>query len=307
MPEVRGVLEKHLDVKYDPSIAIRSVYGERFPLLYHLDARWATENAAKIFPHESGLQPYFDAAWDAYVVFNRPFNPVLEALKNEYAAVIERIGEPAEKQERISKPYGRLAEHLMTFYWWGKLTLDSPLIVLFYEKAEPPLRGHAIEFIGRSFRNSDKPIPSEVVDRVVALWEARVGALKKEGSQESARDELSKFGWWFVSRKFDEGWSIKALGEALRSGGCIEMPSMVIEYLAELATGMTSEAMDCLYLILSVDSDNWKVMGAEDKAKEIIRAALKSDNEPTRRQAADLVNLLGSRGLFHFGELLKEV
>ncbi|HKT11946.1 MAG TPA: hypothetical protein VJW77_08995 [Terriglobia bacterium] len=306
MPEVRKILEAHLDVKIDPSLAIRSVYGERFPLLYHLDPRWAAENAKRIFPPESDLQDYFDAAWETYVVFNRPFNPVLEALKNEYAMVVERIGESDANSDHVGKPYGRLAEHLMTFYWWGTLKLDSPLIVRFYEKADPKLRGHAIEFIGRSFRNAEKPIPAEVTGRVKALWEARVEALEKADSEESAREELSKFGWWFVSRKFDERWSMDALASSLRVGGRTDMPNMVIEYLAELASGMTSEAMDCLYMIIRGESDDWRVLGSDEKAKEIIRIAFKSEKEDTRQQAKDLVNLLGSRGYFDFGDLLKE-
>lgn len=307
MPEVRAALEAHLDMKIDPSIAIRSVYGERFPWLHHIDPSWAAGNVERIFPPEKGLQHFRDAAWEAYIVFNRPHGPVLEVLKNEYAKAIERLGKKGADWGHIGDPETRLVEHLMTFYWWGKLSLDSPLVVRFYEKADPKLRGHAIEFIGRSFRNADQPIPPEITNRVKALWEDRLAALKEEGSQESAQEELSKFGWWFVSQKFDEGWSMNALGDSLRIGGSVDMPSMVVDRLAELAPSMTSEAMDCLYMILSGESDNWRIARSEDKAKGIIRVALKFDNEGTRQQAKDLVNLLGSRGLFDFGELLKEV
>ena len=127
-----------------------------------------------------------------------------------------------------------------------------------------------------------------------------------EDSKESARAELSKFGWWFVSRKFDERWSMDALADTLRIGGYSEMPNLVIDYLADLAPGMPAGAMDCLYMILSGDNDDWRVLGSDEKAKEIIRIALKSGKADTRRQARDLVNLLGSRGYFDFGELLKE-
>lgn len=98
-----------------------------------------------------------------------------------------------------------------------------------------------------------------------------------------------------------------ALADALRIGGYAEMPNLVIEYLADLAPSMPAEAMDCLYMILSGDSDDWRVIGSDEKAKEIIRTALKSGNEDTRRQAVDLVNHLGSMGYFDFGELLKQV
>ena len=306
MPEVRTVLDNHLDVKQDPSIAIHSVYGERFPLLYHLDQTWAADNARGIFPVEGSLQDYFDAAWKAYIVFNRPFNAVLEVLKSEYGRAIEQMGEPPDEHERTGGPYGRVVEHLMTFYWWGTLNLESPLITLFYQKSCSKLRGHAMEFIGRSFRNTDKPIPDEVTARVKALWAARLESVGKEGSQESARDELSKFGWWFVSRKFDEEWSMNALGDALQLAGCVDMPHMVVEHLAELASRMPSQTMNCLSMIITGSGDHWRILGSEDKAKDIIRTALKSEDEGTRQQARDVVNLLGSRGYFDYGNLLKE-
>jgi hypothetical protein len=40
MPEVREVLEHHLDPVGDPSLVIRSVYGQRLHQLVHLDAKW---------------------------------------------------------------------------------------------------------------------------------------------------------------------------------------------------------------------------------------------------------------------------
>jgi hypothetical protein len=41
MPEVREVLEAHLDPANDPSLAIRAVYGQWFPWLVLLDRAWA--------------------------------------------------------------------------------------------------------------------------------------------------------------------------------------------------------------------------------------------------------------------------
>lgn len=50
MPEVREVLELHLDPTRDPSLAVRAVYGQRFPWLVLLDSRWAAAHVGAIFP-----------------------------------------------------------------------------------------------------------------------------------------------------------------------------------------------------------------------------------------------------------------
>ena len=49
-PEVKAVLDAHLDVNRDPSLAIRSVYGQWFPWLVLLDRDWAVGNAAQNLP-----------------------------------------------------------------------------------------------------------------------------------------------------------------------------------------------------------------------------------------------------------------
>jgi hypothetical protein len=57
MPEVRTVLDRHLDPGFDPSLAIRAVYGQWFPWLHLLDRQWATENAPRIPARRSPSGP----------------------------------------------------------------------------------------------------------------------------------------------------------------------------------------------------------------------------------------------------------
>src|SRR5262249_34581 len=46
IPEVREVLETHLDPALDSSLAIRSVYGQWFPWLVFLDEKWASAHVS---------------------------------------------------------------------------------------------------------------------------------------------------------------------------------------------------------------------------------------------------------------------
>jgi hypothetical protein len=75
MAEVREVLEAHLDPTLDPSLAIRSVYGQWFPWLVLLDPQWASAHVPNIFPQNKPLRDLRDAAWDTSV------SPISMSLK----------------------------------------------------------------------------------------------------------------------------------------------------------------------------------------------------------------------------------
>ena len=59
-PEGRRVLEKHLLIENDPSLAVRSVYGWHFPRLFLLDKEWTSEVAEQVFPTTAGMEQHFD-------------------------------------------------------------------------------------------------------------------------------------------------------------------------------------------------------------------------------------------------------
>jgi len=92
MPEVREVLEAHLDTARDPSLAIRAVYGRRYPWLVLLDRQWAEAQKDRIFPVGEEDRQYFETAWDTYVVFCPAYDNVFDVLRDIYARAVQRIG-----------------------------------------------------------------------------------------------------------------------------------------------------------------------------------------------------------------------
>jgi hypothetical protein len=136
------------------------------------------------------------------------------------------------------------------------------------------------------------------------LWTSRLDAAKSQPA--TGAEELKEFGWWFGSGKLEDQWSIKQLLEALRIAKRVDPDFMVIERLAQVSTAFPLESTDALRMMVEADIRGWSILGWRDKAKEIIRAARKSGNADARRKAEDLVNLVGSRGHFDFGDLLKE-
>ena len=92
MPEVFAVLEKHLDTSFDTSIAIRAVYGWRYPNLAYLDHEWAINRKEQIFPKNNEAIKYFNAAWSAFIAFNHPNISYIQDLLSEYLYSMTLIG-----------------------------------------------------------------------------------------------------------------------------------------------------------------------------------------------------------------------
>jgi hypothetical protein len=301
MPEVRHVLGQHLKPSEDPSLAVRAVYGQRFPQLVFLDQNWAEENVERIFTHQNGEEELGDAAWEAYVRYCSPYDSVFEILAEEYSRAVEHIGRTSAKERGLTSPDERLAEHLMVYYWRGKVDLTDAdsLLQRFYEKASPELRKCALGFVGRSLEKTEEEVPPAILDRLRALWEARVDAVRASDGEEDGR-ELSAFGSWFRSGKFDETWAFEQLKVALSLAERIGHDFMVVERLAELAEEHPLEAVDCLRAIAEGQTEPWGIMGFRDEAREILKAALSSADSAARNAATDLVHRLGAMGHLDF-------
>jgi hypothetical protein len=304
MPEVREVLEAHLDPANDPSLAIRAVYGQWLPWLVLLDRAWAAAKTPRIFPADR--TDFRDAAWETYIVFCKPYDNVFEVLEEEYSKTVERLGDTVRTTRRhLGDPDEQLAEHLMVFFGRGKLPLHEPhgLLGRFFEKAPGPVRGRAIEFIGRSLRDHAGEIPSAVLQRFSALWEWRIE--RAHAAPSEFVDELANFGWWFVSYRFDEAWTIQQLEEALRLAKKAEPDHMIAETLAEMAVRRPREAVGCLAALVEADREGWGILGWEKRARAILAAAMGSGDVGAREAATALIHRLGALGRLGFRELLR--
>lgn len=306
MPEVRDVLEKHLDPSVDPSLAIRSVYGQRFPWLVLLDENWARENTERIFPGGEEYQAFFQAAWNTYLTFCQAYDNVFDVLRRQYKLAVDSIPKVKETKDDIMRPNVRLAEHLMVFYWRGKVDLEEGgnLLREFWKIAPPDIRGQAIDYVGRSLSNTEEEVPSDILKRLKGLWEWRLSEFESSSDITVHIPELESFGWWFASGKFDDSWAMKQILGSLAFAKKTDPDYRVVERLAELSEKMPLEAVQCLKYLCEGDKEGWEMHGWKKYAKTILGTALKSEGAVTEA-AKNLIHYLGSRGWFEFGELLK--
>jgi len=306
MPEIREILEHHLDPNFDPSLAIRAVYGQWFPWLVLLDKRWAAQNITKIFPMDVTFRSLHDAAWETYIDYCNPYDNVLDLLRGEYSHAIDRIGAFSENRQLPVNHDKRLVEHIMIYYWRGKLDIDNPegLLVRFYVKAPEELRGQAIEFAGRSLYEIKDTVEPEILNRLKRLWEKRINVIRTI-TPPIINTELVGFGWWFASAKFDDSWAISQLKDVLElTKGDVKPDYLVVERLAELSKIRPLFAVECLAQIVESDKEKWRIHRLIKHMRIIIAAALQSTDDTTRKVASGLVDRLLASGFLDFRDLL---
>jgi hypothetical protein len=237
------------------------------------------------------------------VIFNQPYNNIFKILREEYRRAIDRIGTASSEERYATDPDDRLAEHLMILYAREQVGFDDPdgLFIHFFQKAPSDVRGHAIWLVARDFNEMEGEIPNEVLERLTALWSIRLGEAQNAESIAPYVSELSAFGGWFASGKFDDLWAITQLRDALRLAGSIEPYHLVLERLAELAPSAPEMAVECLSLMIEGDKKRRYVYTWHEHMRAILEAVLESQDQPARRSARSLIDRLLARDRAHAG------
>ena len=302
---MQHVLEAHLHPEKDPSVAIRAVYGRWFPWLHYLDRNWAATNISGIFPREKELKDFRQAAWDAYVSYCPPYNDVLEALKDEYRYTVDLLGLAKPGRQSSTDPDQRLTEHLVLFYGRGKLDLTQEgLVDTFFKRAREPLRAYFFEHAGRTFE-SEKDFPAEVLSRFAQLWTWRLALVRAEMETAGVQtSELASFGWWFSSGRFEEGWALRQLTEALSLSRRIHPSYHVLKRLSQIAERFPLDSIGCLSVLVEKDVEGISIHAWADDIRTVIQTAIQVGDRSAKAIAVDLIHKLGARGFFEFRNLL---
>jgi DNA-binding transcriptional ArsR family regulator len=306
MPEVRKLLNAHLEVAREPSLAVRSVYGHYFPWLVHLDSAWAAASSDLIFPEDEESRPLWQAAWTTYERFAGAYDNVFAILRQKYSLAVRRFSEER-RSPRTSDMQQNLGAHLMAFYWRGKIDLSADnLVTQFMERAHADMRQTTLEFVGRSLINEKGAIPPDVLMRLETLWEARVRVAKESGKPETFREDLASFGLWFSSGRFEVDWSLRTLKTVLDLTGKIGFAYQVIARLAILAPDRPRQVVHCLHEIIRAERDYWPHMYAHEQTAAILDIGLSSPDRDVAAMAAETINIIGERGDWSFQPLLAQ-
>lgn len=304
MPEVRDTLDFHLNFNQDSSIAIRSVYGRWLPWLTLLDQKWTKVNIEKFFPQDIILSDVRRVTWESYLKFC-PFiyDNVFDVLNKEYHYQLELINTNNIKIYELKESERYFVNHIMTLYWRGKINLNEPqgLLTLFYTKANDTFFGRGMGFLGESLRDTEKAIPSDILERLYLLWENRIYNAKNSSQPTLHTQEMAAFGLWFLSGKLDDSWAIEQVKEVLLLVHKIELDFQVVKRLAILSDSMSKPTFECIKLLIEKNSN---ICFQLNEVKKILANAIGGDNIAVKQEAVDLVHKLGELGSLEFRELL---
>jgi hypothetical protein len=305
IPEMREVLNAHLNPEIEGTLTVHSVYGRFFPWFVLLDHDWSERSIPLIFPEVSHDQARFEAAWESYVVFCKPFKAMLPLMLSVYQRAVLNLKQPSSPRKHPPDPRERLADHLIDFYGWGHIGLTSPdhLIPDFFENAADELRAHAIANVGQLLANTAHEVPKEILNRLRELWIWRLQTARSSGLPDTYHKELSSFGWWFASGKFDAKWGLEQTEVVLRITGTIDPDFSVLEKLSSLAAQFPLECVRCVAQIASGDRKGWTLMGNSEHVSSVLSVALASSSVDAKAIAEELIDHLVAKGLFEFRKL----
>jgi hypothetical protein len=304
VPEVREVLDRHLDLAIDPALAIRAVYGWYLPNLFYLSKQWVSENLQIIFPKDQDLRGFWIAGWETYLS-NSPYYDLFPLLKEEYRLAISLLGVTSKKGSRYADLNELLPHHFMIVYA-NDLAYED-LIDEFFEKAPAHARGTAISFVGRVILKKElaevPPDQIEIkIDRLKIFWEKRLSIPKEKQDKE----EFKEFGWWFARTPFDKEWTIHQLVRTLEiTGGEIEPEHEMSKELVGYVDEFPFQTVIALNLVAHGDKEGWRIRFSKDEYREIIQKVMDGTDDKAKAVATDLIHYLGQRGYAEYRDLLK--
>lgn len=301
IPEVRTVLEEHLNPGSEPSLAVRAVYGKWLPWLILLDEAWTAANIARILPPAPELSMMRDAAWNTYIGWCPPFDQVYDALTHEYQAAVERV--PSAGTVDLAgdeRADAKLGEHLVTFHWRG--CLPPLLLDRWFELADDELAARVMDFLGRALNNTEEDIDPEVLQRIQQLWDSRLEAIAHE--PEGHKSEADAFAYTFASAKLDDDWSLAGLEITLRSGSPRWSGRPTIERLAEIADARPAEATRFTLRMLTGATNEWDHLSWRDHVRDVLAATSHTTDPEAIENGNAIVDHYVTRGDHEFRDYI---
>ncbi|MBI3491550.1 MAG: hypothetical protein HY047_07210 [Acidobacteria bacterium] len=197
--------------------------------------------------------------------------------------------------------YGaQLAAHLMTLYWWGVEGAET-VVDEFFQRASADLRLEALDFIGRNLGDRRDETASEVLTRLMKLFDSRASAFEPGVVDR----ELQAFGWWLASEKFDLDWALERALSVLRWGIQLEPDHVVVQYLGRLVATRPVAAVRLLIGVIDNQADQWSIHGWRKEARSVLESAVASGDEEAVAVVREAIGKLVARGHLEFRGLMK--
>jgi hypothetical protein len=295
MPEVRALLDHHLDPAVDPSPAIRAVYGKWLFFLDRLAPVWLEQKIPALFPEDDA--DLEDAALDAFVLYGQYTSDRVRALLDAaFGRAVSRLkgAKPDNRSEREAPR--RLGQQFVLAYLAGKETNDEgSLLLLYFAAADVASRADALAYAVHQLKERDSDIDT-LRARVIALWEWRAAVGDPR--------ELAAFGRWVGNEQLDPSWRLDRLEDALTRAGGLDYEYDVMPVLATLASTAPAAVLRCAKLAIAT-ADRWRLYSYVHNGdmRRILETAFATGDRTVQIEAKAIANILVAHDFLDFRDL----
>lgn len=280
-PELFNALDKHLNIKFEKSKAVHSIYGRWLPWLHLLDKNWTRENIQLIFPHDKDDSHFLRAAWSAYLLYSQPYDEIFDLIKFEYLNAIKEFDYPPKKSKQNET---RLLDQIVIFYLRGKINLDDELITILFNKNNIEIVKHLVNFAGRV-------TPDDFKTRAIQLWEFVLAKCDKLANYSS----LEEFGWWAHLNFIDDEWILDQLLIVLAKNKTINHVHSVMERLILSAKNCPVKVAQIFRIIVENRVREHGFFMWRDRARDLIPILLETD---AKEETIIIIQKLGALGFY---------
>ena len=256
----------------------------------------AAAGAARV-PGRSGQADLFGSAWDAYVLYNRPYSDVFGSSR---ASMRKRsrgwtcASSGTGWREIRGSGSGTICSLSGSA---GSCRKDEDLFVWYWEKAPAPLRKEVLTSAGWSLAKTET-LESDVLSRLQGVW---TWILEDASRGDSA--PLDRIRVVAGHSGLEPGWLLDQALAVLQRGVYLEPDFKVYEAAAAWASDFPERVVRLIELMVRNDPEDWSLHGSVDEVRAALRAVLARGNEDAQRRAGALVDVLVGRGMAAFREL----
>jgi hypothetical protein len=299
LPEVREVLDRHLDPAIDRSPAIRAVYGQWLFFLHDLAPAWVTSAVSRLLPEDD--PQLAGVLLQTYVLTGEYTSSDVRALlEPELRRAIECLKTPPAEDTHAAREFPhRLGQQFVLAYLHGDLTFEvGSLLAAFFEAAPAETRTAALAFAVEGFKN-DEGVKDTVRERIMALWAWRVAA--------GDPAELRGFGHWVGEADLDATWRLAQLETALLTAGTLDYEYDLMPALAALANEHPEAVLRCTRLAINGAPDYFRLYSYtyDGDVANILETCIATSTPQVVAEARAIANELVARGMREFLDLAR--
>ncbi len=299
---VLGLVEQRLSGTRDNSLAVAAAFGEGIGRLIWMDRAWADAHGHELMTPDA----FGDVVLTAALATYRPSKVLLEVLSPYAGALIERTaaGETITQGWRADRtPEELVGDHLVLMLVWGAVEPDDDLASAFFQDASKPAIARVLGHLGWLFSRSDEPLPAEMIERAMALWDRRAEAVRAGAT---SPEELAEFYWWVRSGQFPREWWLARLEQAVGAAATFDARGMIGEDLEQAAPEAPLATIRILERLLAGREEAFSRYDLVEHATGIIAAALDSGDAEAVTTANRVMDTLGRSGHLRIAELVEQ-